>query len=119
MRARIGLILHLWTGLALAQPWWDNYPRIVLFTNQGCDSRLMARAVELNADIAGCTAGNDPTVGIWAQRVSLLEESERGIFAKMRAAGLRTQAYFESFGEAKGFIMELRRNPDGSWVKSR
>ena len=121
-RLRSSLII-LFLSPAAAQsppnPWWDDYPRMVHFMNQMCGSRAAGRAVALHADAAMCSSVADPNVGIWAQRVTILEESEPQAIEKMHAAGLRVQAYFETFGQAKAYVVLLRKNPDGTWVKDK
>ena len=104
-------------AVAQASPFWDNYPRIVQFMNQACGAKAAAKAVALHADVAACSTASDPDTGLWAQRITIEEDSERGALDKMHAAGLRTQAYFETFGQAKAFVVEVKKNPDGSWVK--
>jgi hypothetical protein len=116
-------LILLLAALAAAQtqsaPWWDNYPRVVHFMNQGCGARAAAKAVALNADVAACSSVADPNVGIWGQRITIFEESEPQALARMHAAGVRTQAYFEAFGQAKSFVVEVRKNPDGTWIKDK
>src|SRR5437764_957761 len=98
------------TAALAQQPWWDNYPRVIHFMNQPCDANRAATAVKLHADVAECSSGSDPTVGLWGQRVGIFEESEAHALDKMHAAGLRTMAYFETFGQAKTYIVQLKRD---------
>lgn len=112
-------LLLLSTAAAQTPPWWDNYPRIVHFMNRTCGSRAAGNAIALHADVAACSSVADPSVGIWSQRVTILEESEPQALDKMHASGLRTQAYFETFGQAKAFVVQLRKNPDGTWLKDK
>ena len=111
-------LIGLTATVALAQqPWWDNYPRILHFMNQPCDAARAVTAVALHADVAECSSASDPTVGIWGQRIGIYEESEPRALDKMHAAGLRTMAYFETFGQAKTFIVQLKRTAEGRWQK--
>jgi hypothetical protein len=85
--------------------------------NQMCGSRIAAQVPSLNVDAVMCSSVADPNVGIWAQRVTILEESEPGALAKMHAAGVKVIAYFEAFGQAKAYVVQLKKNPDGTWLK--
>ncbi len=115
MRAFLGILL---LSTAAAQtPWWDHYPRIVQFMNQMCGSRIAARVPALNIDAAMCSSVADPNVGIWAQRITILEESEPRALEKMHDAGVKVFAYFEAYGQAKAYVVEVKKNPDGTWIK--
>jgi hypothetical protein len=35
----------------------------------------------------------------------------------MHAAGIETQTYFETFGQAATYVVEVKTNPDGTFVK--
>ena len=70
--------------------------------------------------MSSCAARSPtPTWESGRQRVGILEESEPKALDKMHAAGLRTLAYFETFGQAKAFVVQLRKNPDGTWMKDK
>jgi hypothetical protein len=113
------LALFLLAAAHAQTPWWDDYPRIVHFMNQMCGARVAGRAPALNADVVMCSSVADPNVGIWEQRIAILEESEPQALDKLHASGLRTLAYFEAYGQAKAFVVQVRKNPDGTWVKDK
>lgn len=119
LRSFAALSLLLATAAQSQTPWWDNYPRIVHLVNQSCGSRGADKAVALHADVAQCTTSSDPNVGVWAQRVGIFEESEPHALEKMHAAGLRTMSYFETFGQAKTFIVQVKKDPTGAWFNDR
>jgi hypothetical protein len=108
-------------GVAAAQstaPWWDNFPRIVNFPNQTCGTQAADKAVTLNADVAFCSSAHDPSFGIWSQRTTILQEDEPQAFLKMHSAGLKTQSYFETFGCSTNFVVQVKKNSDGTFVKA-
>jgi hypothetical protein len=119
--SRLALLQALLAGSAAAQsiPFWDNFPRIVQFQNQMCSARVAAKAAILNADVVACNTGADPDTGIWAQRINIFEDSEPHAIGNMHASGLRTQTYFETFGQAKAFVIAVRKNAEGLWIKDK
>ena len=112
----------MWAGSIVAQPtpaWWDNFPRIVNFINQTCGTQAAAKAIALNADAGNCNSAEDTTAGIWSQRITILEESEPQAFISMHSAGLKSQTYFPSFGYADAYVVQVKKNPDGTFVKDQ
>lgn len=93
-----------------ALPWWDGYSLIV-------QDAAVARALELGADCVFTTAYADPTWGLYAQKVT----ASRDTPAQMHAAGLNHLTYYEAFGEATTFAVELAAAPesDGHYPVTR
>ena len=76
-------------------PWWDDYPLIVQDRLEECQ--------RMHGNVGFPNGLADPTWGIYGQRIT--EEPEK--VRKMHAAGIKTMTYYESFGTAYNFIVEL------------
>jgi len=91
-----------------AAPWWDDFPTLV----QTGDT---AQAKRCHATAALCGAADDPTWGLYGQRVRLASSAKR--IEELHAAGIKALTWIEAFGTASSYVVQLRRNPDGSWTK--
>jgi hypothetical protein len=114
-----GTVLTETASAQATLPWWDNFPRIVNFINQPCGIQAAVKTMALNADVASCDSAQDGTAGIWAQRITILEESGSQSFPAMQSAGLKTQTYFETFGQTSTYVVQVKKNPDGTYVKDQ
>jgi hypothetical protein len=98
------LIASLWAGGLLfapaltraAQPWWDHYPLIV-------ETNTPANAIALGADSGFSTNYADPSWGPYVQK-TIGAGPHPG---ELHQAGLKFLAYYEAFGTATSFILEL------------
>jgi hypothetical protein len=92
-------------------PWWDNLPRIVEVGDADA-------ARKLNASCVMCGATDDPTWGLFGQRVRMADSEPR--VERIHEAGMKALCWFEAFGTAGSiYVAQLKRNPDGTWVKHR
>ncbi len=101
-----------------ATPWWDNFLRILNFINGPCGLAIATRTVSIGGDATFCSTGQDGTMGLYYQRVGLLEEQQPRAIQDTQSLGLHTMTYFEAFGEATSFVVQVQRTPDGTFVKS-
>ena len=90
------LLLLPATILQAAQPWWDHYPLFV-------ESGDVGQVTELNADCGFTTEYADPSWGMYVQKAIGAGSTPRN----MHRAGLKFIAYYETFGTAGSFIIEL------------
>ena len=93
------------------RPWWDAFPTFV----QIGDAALAKR---LNATASLCGAADDSCWGIWGQRLRVAESGKRETDA-MHAAGIKALTWVEGFGNPSCYVVQLKKNPDGSWVKMK
>jgi len=84
-------------AIALATAWWDNFPVIVASSD-------IPTIQVLNGD-CGFTSGYfaDPSWGIYVQKVI----DSGTLPTSMHNAGLKYISYYETFGTATSFILEL------------
>lgn len=91
--------------------WWDQFPGLI-------QTGDVSRAVRSHATGALSGAADDPTWGLYGQRLRLAGGG-RTTIGQLHAAGLKALTWFEGFGSAGStYIVQVKRNPDGSWVKS-
>lgn len=90
-----------------AVPWWDSFPTIA----QTGDADLAART---HAVAALCGVADDPCWGIFAQRTRFASAPER--VEDLHRRGLRALTWLEGFGTTQAYIVQLRRNEDGTWL---
>ncbi len=91
------------------RPWWDRFPRIISVSDSSA-ARIM------HADANLCGAADDPTWGIYAQRLRLATAGHR--IRELHAAGIKAMTWFEAFGTAGScYVAQLKRAEDGSWIK--
>ncbi|MCK5805084.1 MAG: hypothetical protein KAI66_19780 [Lentisphaeria bacterium] len=91
------------------QPWWDCFPRIL--QTGDADS-----ATKANASVVLCGAADDPTWGLFGQRLRMVTRGER--IQEIQADGMKALSWFEAFGTAGNcFVVELRKQEDGTWIK--
>ncbi len=91
------------------RPWWDNYPTFVI-TNDA------TRAKQSHAIASLTGASDDQAWGLWGERLRVAESGPK-VTGSMHAAGLEALTYTEGYGNAACFMVWLKQNPDGSWVK--
>lgn len=113
-QARFALLALLLPGVcapvrAAERPWWDDFPTLV-------QTHDVAKARAAHATGVLCGAADDCAWGIWGQRLRVAESGPRTTGA-MHAAGLKALSWFEGFGTPSLYVVQLKRNPDGSWVK--
>ena len=113
----LGCVLSMALRVALSAaktgqpvPWWDDFPALI----QVGDPRTAVRA---HACAALCGAADDPTWGIFGQRQSIVSFGKR--IEELHGAGLKALTWFEGFGTCGSYIAQVKRNPDGSWVKDQ
>lgn len=105
----LAVVLCLRAGAAEdVKPWWDSFPRLVGSGNADLCARLHANA-------ALCGGADDPTWGLYGQRVRWASFGRS--IAQMHALGLKALVWVEAFGTTGSYIAQLKRNPDGSWLK--
>lgn len=92
----ITLLILLSVSLESATPWWDNYPLVV---QNGDPSYVL----KLNGDIGFSSDNSDPSWGIYAQATV----SNNNTASKMHKAGLKFISYYEAYGDATSFIIQL------------
>lgn len=91
------------------RPWWDRFPRIVSISDTDA-----ARAMHADANL--CGAADDPSWGIYGQRLRLTTSGSR--IRELHATGIKAMTWFEAFGTAGScYVAQLRRDDDGSWIK--
>jgi hypothetical protein len=91
-----------------APPWWDDFPVLVQTTDA-------AQATRVHASAALCGAANDPAWGLFAQRLGIA--SMQPVVKGLRAAGVHPMSWFEGFGTTQTYVAQLKREPDGSWLR--
>ncbi len=97
------------TAAGKPRPWWDRFPRIVSISEPGA-----ARAMHADADL--CGAADDPTWGLYGQRLRLRAYGRR--IRELHAAGVKAMTWFEAFGTAGNcYVAQLKRNATGGWLK--
>lgn len=100
------LLIGVKSGHADSRPWWDDYPLILKNAN-------VDRAIEMNASALLCGVRDDPTWGIYAQRLRApYDQVER-----LHEAGLKAICWLEAFGTTQFYVVQLKKNADGSWIK--
>jgi len=92
----IALLLVPLAGLRAEPRWWDHYPLII--QNAEPDEILA-----LNGDVGFRADHADPSWGIYAKKVA----SNGKTPARMHTAGLKFITYYEAFGDASTFVIEL------------
>ena len=111
MRSLPSLALALYlsaAALADVAPWWDSFPRLI----SSGDADLAAR---VHAQAALCGGADDPTWGLFAQRSRWASFGKS--IAQLHDRGLKALTWVEAFGTTGSYIAQLKRNPDGSWLK--
>jgi hypothetical protein len=90
-------------------PWWDRFPGIV----QTGDAAIIAKS-HATASLTGIA--DDPCWGIFAQRQRIIESGR--LVPDLHREGVKVMVWFEGFGSAgSAYIVEVRLNPDGSYVR--
>jgi hypothetical protein len=89
-------------------PWWEDFPTIVQ-TGDG------ALAAKIHALASMCGAADDPCWGIFAQRTRFASSRDR--VKELHSRGLKALTWLEGFGTTGAYIVQLRRNDDGTWIK--
>ena len=84
-------------------PFWDRFPRIV-------ESSSLSKAVDLHATIAMNAAQNDPSWGLFGQKVG----SQPKRTEQFRRAGLKSISYYETFGQSYCYVGELPDDTGGN-----
>lgn len=72
-------------------------------------------AARTHATAALCGAADDPTWGIYGQRLRIAAAGKNA--QDLRAAGLKALTWIEGFGTCGSYIAQLKRTPADSWVK--
>ena len=90
------------------RPWWDDFPAIV----QTSDA---AQAVRVNGSAALCGGADNPGWGLFAQRLAIA--SARQKVQALRAEKVHPLAWFEGFGTTQTYVAQLKRGPEGSWLR--
>jgi hypothetical protein len=91
-----------------AHPWWDDFPFIIQ-----CSS--VDEAARYRPTASMCGDADDAAWGIYGQRVRVAEA--RGRALRFQAAGIRPLAWGEGFGNPSCYVIQIKQNPDGSWIK--
>ncbi len=103
-----GPLLAAQESPAPRSPWWDHLPRII-------QSGDVEKAGKLNASVVMCGAADDPTWGLFGQRLRIA--GSRGLVENIHASGMKAISWFEAFGTAGScYVAQLKRENDG-WVK--
>lgn len=93
---------------AASRPWWDDFPTIVQ-TGDAAQAQRCAAVASL------CGAADDPTWGIFAQKVR--QVSFPGRVEALHGAGLRALTWIEGFGTAEAYIVQLKHDGAGAWLR--
>ena len=88
-------------------PWWDDY---ACMTHSGLED-----CKRINANVGVTGSQFDPSWGIYGQR---LNEDPAGI-QKMHEGGCKVLAYFETFGTATAYIIELAERGNLDFTPAR
>jgi hypothetical protein len=91
-----------------ARAWWDDFPTIV----QTGDA---AQAERGSAVASLCGAADDPCWGIFAQKVR--QVSFPGRVDALHKTGLRALTWIEGFGTAEAYIVQVKRDAHGAWLR--
>jgi len=89
-------------------PWWDDYPTIL----RTGDAEAAATA---HATGVICGIADDPCWGIYGQRLRMLSSADNA--RRICDAGLKAITWIEAYGTTHCYIAQVKKNPDGSWVK--
>jgi len=89
-------------------PWWDDVLTII----QVGDAE---HAMKSNASAVLCGVADDPCWGIFAQRQRMV--AGRNTIKEMQANSQKVMVWFEGFGTTQSNVAQIRKNPDGSWIK--
>ncbi|MBI2299263.1 MAG: hypothetical protein HYU66_10040 [Armatimonadetes bacterium] len=90
--------------LAVAPPWWDDYPTTI----QGSDSAAVAA---VGADSALCGLADDPGWGIHGDRTRSLWLTP--LVQPLRDKGVKLLTWVETFGTIEAYVASFTRLPDG------
>jgi hypothetical protein len=96
LAALLTLLLAPLAALTAATPWWDNYPLIV----QGASAD---ETLALNGDVGFSSDQGDPSWGIYVQNTVANGNTP----TLMQNAGLKFITYYEAFGDATTFVIQL------------
>ncbi len=97
------------TARTITTPWWDDWPTFVQVEDAGLAKRL-------NATACLCGAADDSCWGLWGQRLRVAESGKRETDA-LHAFGVKALTWVEGFGNPSCYVVQLKKDPDGSWVK--
>ncbi len=92
------------------RPFWDDFPRIV----QIGDPEI---AIEANANVVLSGIADDPCWGTFSQHDRVL--GGKASLERLHQAGIKVLSWFEGFGTTQENIAQLKKNPDGSWVRNQ
>ena len=93
-----------------ASPWWDQWPTFVQTSD-------VAKAKGSGANTVLAGVADDCGWGIWGQRLRTLEQGKPRADA-LHAAGLRVLSWFEGFGTPTCYVVQLKRDAAGAWIKA-
>jgi hypothetical protein len=87
--------------------WWHEFPSFAQTSDPDLFFRTLARM-----DI--CHYSVDPTWGLYAQHLTVIEQGKE--FARIKARGARVIAWIEGFGDCMLYAVTLEKRPDGSFT---
>jgi hypothetical protein len=103
----VALLLAFRPGRA-ADPWWEQFGPLV-------ETADVAQAQACGALADQCGAADDPAWGLFCQQLRMSSAAKR--VAELHARGLRAMSYMEGFGTAETYVAQLKRGPDGQWLR--
>lgn len=90
------------------KPWWDDFLTIIQV-----DDAKRARESQASAVLAG--VADDPTWGLFQQRERMVHGVKT--VQELHAQDQKVMVWFEGFGTTQTNIAQVKKNPDGSWIK--
>ena len=69
----------------------------------------------VGATVGMCAVADDPAWGVYGQRAASVNAAGRA--SALREAGIRNITWFEGFGQGMCYLAQVKRGPDGRWLK--
>jgi hypothetical protein len=95
-------------GFQPSAPWWDS---CAVLASTGDP----AQAHRIHADAVTTGAGDDPAWGSFSEHERVSEKKQET--ALLHQQGIKVLSYIEAYGETTSFVAQIRRDPDGNWIK--
>jgi len=93
-----------------AGPWWDDYP---LFMKYPGDVDI---AVRMNASVVLSGVADDPSWGIYGQRLRMMGTG--GVAQEFHERGIKVLTWIEAFGTTHCYVAQVKKDAEGGWVKT-
>lgn len=97
-------------GDAVEKPWWDSCAALI----SGGD---VEQAQRVHADAVMNGAGDDPAWGSFSERNRIVTNLNKT--SLLHQHGMKVLSYIEAFGEITSYVAQIKRGPDGGWIKSK